>query len=706
MSVSVSPTSDALGSHSNKDMALKDTHEPIITHNGEPNVVDGAYTRTNDITTTTTNTGEEQQPISVDSIVIVDSNDIHKQDNNEQPSNNNDIIPPTEIKPDPTISSTSSSITAESEPAPVVLVVEAVIVNNANEDVSIQPTTIIDNKDTSTPTVILTPVEPTTIPTSSSSSSSSVPQTTTTTDTTTPATPTSRSASRNDIAESSGIKPRGAISRSQSSNAANNNIDIESTTIANTNLNASSTSIGEIRTSSKNIRSSAYGIETEEETDEHGNKQIRKVKRKERTHSRIVLHHKKNLIGETIFKGHQSWVLMLNIQTGIRNAVGRGHSRSTVTVPKLPPAVIGTSSSPGGDVPATPKSPIEFLTPSVENYEEFYACPKVLNFPPGGTANTIPHQTGPFKFKDYCPHAFRFLRHRFGIDTADYMVSLCNTLKNGENALRELPTPGKSGSLFFFSHDMRFIIKTIPKSEAKLLIALLPSYVDHIANDENTLLPKFFGLHRVKPHRGRQVRFLIMNNIFQTRKTIHERYDLKGSTLGRQASDEEKKKSTVTYKDLDFIERGIKITIGPALRTQLLDQLKRDVKFLAKLHIMDYSLLIGVHNQEKDDGYVSGPPSPQPTSKLLHPNSAAHHDIFHSIFQENDGGMRGLDDSGVANGRYYYMGIIDILMLYSIRKKVEHTYKTLRYGKTQQISSVSPNEYATRFYEFAEKALT
>lgn len=55
-------------------------------------------------------------------------------------------------------------------------------------------------------------------------------------------------------------------------------------------------------------------------------------------------------------------------------------------------------------------------------------------------------------------------------------VSLCNTLEDGMNALRELPTPGKSGSLFFFSHDMKYILKTIPKREAKLLRMLLPAY--------------------------------------------------------------------------------------------------------------------------------------------------------------------------------------------------------------------------------------
>jgi len=33
----------------------------------------------------------------------------------------------------------------------------------------------------------------------------------------------------------------------------------------------------------------------------------------------------------------------------------------------------------------------------------------------------------------------------------------------GDQALRELPSPGKSGSVFFLSHDDRFIIKTMRK---------------------------------------------------------------------------------------------------------------------------------------------------------------------------------------------------------------------------------------------------
>ena len=36
-------------------------------------------------------------------------------------------------------------------------------------------------------------------------------------------------------------------------------------------------------------------------------------------------------------------------------------------------------------------------------------------------------------------------------------------LHAGDLALRELPSPGKSGSMFFLSHDDRYMIKTMRK---------------------------------------------------------------------------------------------------------------------------------------------------------------------------------------------------------------------------------------------------
>lgn len=58
---------------------------------------------------------------------------------------------------------------------------------------------------------------------------------------------------------------------------------------------------------------------------------------------------------------------------------------------------------------------------------------------------------------------FRNLRELFKLNAADYMMSIC-----GDDGLRELSSPGKSGSLFYLSHDDRFVIKTLKKSELKV----------------------------------------------------------------------------------------------------------------------------------------------------------------------------------------------------------------------------------------------
>uniref|UniRef100_A0A804NUM7 PIPK domain-containing protein n=1 Tax=Zea mays TaxID=4577 RepID=A0A804NUM7_MAIZE len=55
------------------------------------------------------------------------------------------------------------------------------------------------------------------------------------------------------------------------------------------------------------------------------------------------------------------------------------------------------------------------------------------------------------------------LREMFQIDAADYMMSIC-----GDDSLKELSSPGKSGSIFYLSQDERFVIKTLRKTELKI----------------------------------------------------------------------------------------------------------------------------------------------------------------------------------------------------------------------------------------------
>ncbi|XP_021910888.1 phosphatidylinositol 4-phosphate 5-kinase 7-like isoform X2 [Carica papaya] len=87
----------------------------------------------------------------------------------------------------------------------------------------------------------------------------------------------------------------------------------------------------------------------------------------------------------------------------------------------------------------------------------------------------------------------------FKLDAAEYMMSIC-----GDDGLRELSSPGKSGSIFYLSHDDRFVIKTLKRSELKALLKMLPSYYRHVGKHENTLITKFFGLHRITLKGGRK----------------------------------------------------------------------------------------------------------------------------------------------------------------------------------------------------------
>jgi len=57
----------------------------------------------------------------------------------------------------------------------------------------------------------------------------------------------------------------------------------------------------------------------------------------------------------------------------------------------------------------------------------------------------------------------RNLREMFKLDAAEYMMSIC-----GDSGLRDISSPGKSGSIFFLSQDDRFVIKTLKKYELKV----------------------------------------------------------------------------------------------------------------------------------------------------------------------------------------------------------------------------------------------
>ena len=71
---------------------------------------------------------------------------------------------------------------------------------------------------------------------------------------------------------------------------------------------------------------------------------------------------------------------------------------------------------------------------------------------------------------------------------------------------------GRSGSFFFFSHDHKFIIKTLTKTELDLILAILSPLMTHFRKNPDSLLAKIFGIFTVKTKKTGSVHLMLMEN--------------------------------------------------------------------------------------------------------------------------------------------------------------------------------------------------
>ncbi|KAF2481859.1 hypothetical protein BDY17DRAFT_299839 [Neohortaea acidophila] len=413
------------------------------------------------------------------------------------------------------------------------------------------------------------------------------------------------------------------------------------------------------------------------------------------------------LVGTKVDEGHENYVTAYNMLTGIRFTVSRTNAK-----------------------------PDRNLT------DDDFTQKHKFSFDITGNELT-PSARYDFKFKDYAPWVFRRLRASFGIDPAEYLMSLTS-----KYILSELGSPGKSGSFFYFSRDYKYIIKTIHRGEHKFLRRILKQYYEHVRSNPNTLLSQFYGLHRVKLPYGKKIHFVVMNNLFPPHRDIHGTYDLKGSTIGRLYDESELKSNPrATLKDLNWLNRGLKLEFGRQKQEIFITQLKKDVALLQQLKIMDYSLLVGIHDVQrgnednlrdktlqvfqpggdKHDEQQQTPTTPgvltRTPSKIEHarrvrelresvkkerptPLDAAtalmpEDDAMRrkGYFYREDGGFRATNADNHPGATIYYLGIIDCLTRYSTLKKAEHFWKGMG-GHEGQISAIPPVRYGERFVKF------
>jgi hypothetical protein len=107
------------------------------------------------------------------------------------------------------------------------------------------------------------------------------------------------------------------------------------------------------------------------------------------------------------------------------------------------------------------------------------------------------------KFKDYAPNVFEAIRNTNGISNESYVESIGyhtfqKAFLNKLSLMLKENSSGKSGSFFFHTADMKYMIKTIKKSEFFVLKDMLPEYFKYIIENPETLITKYYGLHQLK----------------------------------------------------------------------------------------------------------------------------------------------------------------------------------------------------------------
>ncbi|XP_006617934.1 phosphatidylinositol 4-phosphate 5-kinase type-1 alpha isoform X8 [Apis dorsata] len=427
------------------------------------------------------------------------------------------------------------------------------------------------------------------------------------------------------------------------------------------------------------------------------------VSRNKSERERKIGHRRVGVGGEITYKKIQTTQIMGSIQLGIQHAVG------------------GLASKPERDLLMQ-----DFMT--VET----------TNFPSEGSNHTPAHHFSEFKFKNYAPIAFRYFRDLFGIQPDDFLMSMCSA------PLRELSNPGASGSIFYLTDDDEFIIKTVQHKEGEFLQTLLPGYYMNLNQNPRTLLPKFFGLYCYRCN-SKNVRLVAMNNLLPSSVKLHQKYDLKGSTYKRKASKLERSKNSPTYKDLDFMEHHPEgIFLEADTYNALVKTIQRDCRVLESFKIMDYSLLVGIHNldqaarektqeqrlltsAEEEVGEVGGESAGfiqaerddrigasalNRSRSINRQRLVAHSTAMESIQAESEpideeddvppGGIPARNARG--ERLLLFLGIIDILQSYRLKKKLEHTWKSMIHdGDT--VSVHRPGFYAQRFQDFMAKTV-
>ncbi|KAI9327288.1 hypothetical protein BDR26DRAFT_97310 [Obelidium mucronatum] len=167
---------------------------------------------------------------------------------------------------------------------------------------------------------------------------------------------------------------------------------------------------------------------------------------------------------------------------------------------------------------------------------------------------------------------------------------------------------GKSGAAFLKTRDDRLILKQLSRQEMEALLKFAPYYFTYISeaffHKLPTVLAKLFGFYRIafkNPTTNKSLKMdvLVMENLFFERK-VSRIFDLKGSMRNRHVQSTGHQNQVLLDENLLEYLCESPIFIREYSKRILRASVWNDTLFLAKMDVMDYSLLVGIDEEKKE----------------------------------------------------------------------------------------------------------
>ncbi|UIZ23834.1 hypothetical protein KXD40_009499 [Peronospora effusa] len=315
----------------------------------------------------------------------------------------------------------------------------------------------------------------------------------------------------------------------------------------------------------------------------------------------------------------------------------------------------------------------------------------------------------PFKFKDYSPGVFHQVRRHFGVDLADYMLTL-----SGDFNFIEFIVAQRAMFLIQLRKDVDFL-KRMKIMDYSLLVGVHDSNCTRddlctstaVSDSTMSVTLQQEGGYNYLPtsHTGLYSDFVHVPMLRPCRSTSmpESGAQLQPPLILSAITNIRTRLALSSLNNSTWSDGCADLNLDSDNDFDLDDSTSSEGGFGRS-----FDAAFGEYCSQANGSSAGSLPSTPKDAAAVPPlsprlfDAAAYADYSESVFCGDDGGICGRDQHGRKNGFVYFLGIIDILQQYNTRKIAETFFKGLRHNR-KHISAVEPEFYGDRFIEYMEK---